>query len=65
MKVVLSRVLRAYPGQCTDGEDKKWWTPWQVSERQKAKRELGYRPQIDLEEGMEVAEEWARWARYI
>ena len=31
----------------------------------KAIRELGYRPQIDLEEGMEVAEEWARWARYI
>ena len=32
---------------------------------EKANRELGYRPQIDLEEGMEVAEEWARWARYI
>jgi nucleoside-diphosphate-sugar epimerase len=32
---------------------------------EKAKRELGYRPQIDLERGMELTAEWARWARLL
>jgi nucleoside-diphosphate-sugar epimerase len=29
----------------------------------KAKHELGYRPQTDLKRGMELTAEWARWAR--
>jgi len=32
---------------------------------EKARRELSYRPQIDLERGMELTSEWARWARLI
>jgi nucleoside-diphosphate-sugar epimerase len=32
---------------------------------EKAKRELGYRPQVNLEKGMALTEEWARWARLI
>jgi hypothetical protein len=30
---------------------------------EKAKHELGYRPQTDLKGGMELTAEWARWAR--
>jgi nucleoside-diphosphate-sugar epimerase len=32
---------------------------------EKAKRELGYRAQIDLKMGMELTAEWARWSRFI
>jgi nucleoside-diphosphate-sugar epimerase len=32
---------------------------------EKAKHELGYRPQTDLKRGMELTAEWARWARLI
>jgi nucleoside-diphosphate-sugar epimerase len=32
---------------------------------EKAKRELGYHPQIGLEWGMELTAQWARWARLI
>jgi nucleoside-diphosphate-sugar epimerase len=32
---------------------------------EKEKRELGYRPQIDLERGMELTAAWARWSRLV
>ena len=31
----------------------------------KAKRLLGYRPAFDLETGMELTEQWARWANLL
>jgi nucleoside-diphosphate-sugar epimerase len=32
---------------------------------ERAKHELGYRPQTDLKRGMELTGEWAKWARLI
>lgn len=44
------------------------WKLYKSSSRysiDKAKRELGYRPQIDLERGMELTAAWAKWARLV
>jgi nucleoside-diphosphate-sugar epimerase len=32
---------------------------------EKVKHELGYRPQIELQKGMELTAEWARWVRLV
>ena len=43
----------------------KFYVPKTKVRIEKAKRILGYQPIFDLESGMRLTEQWARWANLL